>query len=294
MLTGVRKGGASLGCLLDQAEETIEAFFAGPREAEGEFVTWHEMVRLAAEYGVCRVVKRPLSVLGLSMPIGSQRAILIKEGEVAERQRFTLAHEIAHLFLNEETTRQVWLRTPRGANAQAHRTLESFCDNLAARILMPKSWLYEDLKDKSPVPGLLLQLADKYGVSGQAFCIRAIGFLHGAYHVAEWRREGRSASESKFRRSWRTAARGMSNLMPETQNVQSPVGLLFGKCVTDGTASYSGELLRESKKETVEMRACLIQKGPSPSILTVTRRAQPRREPPPVEGSPNYTALCPT
>ncbi len=236
------------------------------------------MVKLAGAHGVNRVAKRPLSVAGLSMPIGTGRAILVNDSDTPVRQRFTLAHEIAHLFLDEETTREVWLRTPRGQNHQAHRTLETFCDDLASRILMPRAWLERDLKGKSPMPSLLLKLADQYGVSRQAFCIRAINFLGGAYHVAEWCKTTDSHSQSSIRRTWQAAARGMSRLMPEETTMHSPVGHLLQECLADHTASYSGELVREHKSESVEMRACLLQKGPHPTMIAVTRRSKARQK----------------
>ena len=262
---------------LDEAEAVVENFFAKTGTLDEEFVTWQDMVRLAEDHGVSRVAKRPLSVAGLSVPIGLQRLILIKKGDAPVRQRFTLAHEIAHLFLDHETTKQVWLRTPVGEGKKAHDALESFCDDLAARILMPRSWLSQELKGKSPMPSLLLKLADKYGVSRQAFCIRAVGILDGAYHVAEWRKEADTRAPQHLRRSWQAAARGLNNLMPTTANTHSPVGELFEGCLARGTAVYSGEIVLAAKRETVEMRACLVQ-GSRPTILAVTRRAKPTTE----------------
>ena len=278
--TGVRRADPSLTRLADEAEKAVEHFFVGPREADGEFVTWQEMVHLAESRGVCRVVKRPLSVSGLSMPIGTERAILIKEGEGAERQRFTLAHEIAHLFLDEDATRQVWLRTPRGANEQAHHAIESFCDDLAGRILMPRSWLSKDLKGKSPRPSFLLELADKYTVSRQAFCIRAVKFLDRPYHVAEWsRQDGTRAGQVLRKSSWQGAARGMSRIMPNTIGIRTRIGEMLADCLARGTAAYSGEIDLETKTEAVEMRGCLVRQEPSPSMLLVTRRANVREGP---------------
>ena len=95
------------------------------------------------------VSKRPLTLAGLSMPIGTERVIIIKQEDGPARQRFTLAHEIAHLFLDEGAKQEVWRRTPTGAGQAANDKFESYCDRLAARILMPRAWLARDLKDKS-------------------------------------------------------------------------------------------------------------------------------------------------
>ena len=263
---------------LDIAEATIARFLEESESKQEGFVTWQDMVRLAQGNGVVRVSKRPLNVAGLSMPMGTERVIIIKQEDGPARQRFTLAHEIAHLFLDEDAKQEVWRRTPTGAGQAANDKFESYCDRLAARILMPRAWLVRDLKDKSPMPSLLLQLAEKYRVSRQPLCIRAVELLDGAYHVAEWRRETDQKGIPCLRRKWQAAARGLSRIMPETTTTHSPIGELLGTCLASDMAIYSGDLVRESKREPVEMRACLIQKSPSPSMLVVTRRAKPRRE----------------
>lgn len=265
---------------LSEAEASVEQFLSDIEAREDSYVTWKDMVQLAATYGVSRVAKRPLSVAGLSMPISPQRAILINEEDTPVRQRFTLAHEVAHLFLDADTTRQVWLRSPNGTNERVHDTLESFCNDLAARILMPRPWLSRDLTDKSPMPSLLLQLADKYGVSLQAFCIRAVEFLGGPYHIVEWSQDRTRRGTKQLHMRWPkpAAARGLSSLLPRKTTMHSPVGELFHRCLSDGTAAYSGEIVLETKKEAVEMRASFVQRGVSPTILAVTRRLRSNRD----------------
>ena len=256
----------------------MEHFWGNHCSSDDEFVTWQDMVRLANTRGVRYVAKSPLSVAGLSMPIGSERVILIKDDDAPTRQRFTLAHEVAHSFLEEATKAEVWRRTPVDAGQSAVDALETFCDQLASRILMPKSRVSKDFKGESPVPSLLLNLAKKYRVSRQAFCIRAVSIIGGSYHIAEWRKEIDQNGGGRVRRSWQAAARGMTRIMPETTTMHSPVGDLFERCLAGGTASYSGEIVLEAKRETVEMRACLVQQGPGATMLTVTRRAKAKRE----------------
>jgi hypothetical protein len=60
--------------------------------------------------------------------------------------------------------------------------------------------------------------------------------------------------------------------------MHSPVGELFHRCLSDGTAAYSGEIVLETKKEAVEMRASFVQRGVSPTILAVTRRLRSNRD----------------
>ena len=263
---------------LKVAENMVKPFFEGTRSKDLGFITWQDMVRLAEENGVSRVVKRPLSQAGISIPIESETVILIKDKDVPVRQRFTLAHEIGHLFLDDVTIKQVWAHAPVGSGEQVHDALETFCNDLASRILMPKAWITADLKDKSPVPSLMLQLANKYGVSCEAFCRRAVRILDTAYHVAEWRKETRPTGTQYLRRVWQAPARGMSRIMMETPSLQSAVGEMYKACVEAGTAAYSGEVVSGAKNESLEIRGCTVRQGQNSGMLTVTRRAKPRTE----------------
>ena len=268
---------------MKEVEASIDERLDIIRATKNDFITWHDMVELAAGLGVTRVAKTALSVDGLTMPVGSEKTILIKDGVSAVRQRFTLAHEIGHLFLDDKTTRRIWLRTPLGQGEKAHDALESFCDNVAARILMPKPWLIRDLKDKSPMPSLLSGLAKQYGVSLQAFCIRAIEFLGGPYHIVEWGEDNTGNGVRELQMLWPkpATARGLNGLLPRKTTMHSPIGQLFRRCQSNGIASYSGEIVREAKKEHVEMRACSVQRGTNSTMLAVTRRSRLNNDGPP-------------
>ncbi len=265
---------ASLKCQLNEADALAQRFFSDAVSYQNGFVTWQDMVSFAEAHGVVCVVKKPLSLSALSMPIGDQWAILINEGQPPERQRFSLAHEIAHRFMTEDMQRQIWQATPSGAGDNARKTIEGFCDDLAARILMPDPLLSIDLEGKDLAPDLLVDLAWKYGVSLQAFSIRAVEMQKGQHHVAKWHRVYDQRGQQQLHREWRAAARGLRNLMPKKTTTHSPIGELFRGCLSDGTAAYSGELVLETKKEAVEMRACLVQRGVSPTMLAVTRRSR--------------------
>ena len=260
---------------LKGAEALVEHFLEDTRSQEVGFTTWQDMVRLAQEYGVSRVVQKPLSVAGISMPIDLGKVILINEGDAPARQRFTLAHEVAHLFLDPETTRQVWLRAPDRANDRVHDALESFCDDLAARMLMPRTWVLADLKDQSPMPQLLLQRAYKYGVSSREFCIRAVGLLNGAYHVSEWRNETEPNSGHHLQRVWQVAARGMRQIAPERTGLRSPIGEMFMSCIAEGIGSPAGNVVSRGKNEFLEIRGTIVRRDHKPSMLAVARRAKP-------------------
>ncbi len=270
MRTYAKRPTINLTHYLDAAESTIEDFLATTTSPEEGFVTWQDMVSLARFHGVTCVVKRPLSLSGLSVPVGSQWAIIVRKGEPPERQRFTLAHEIAHLFVNEEVKEQVWQKTPIGAIDAARQVFEKFCDDLASRILMPRSMLAKDLIGNELSPSLLVDLAWKYGVSLWAFSIRAVTMQKGAYNVAEWVKA--TNSQYPLQRRWRVASRGMGGLMPEVTSLHSPVGSLFNDCLQSDNAEYGGEVISATKAVPVRIQASLLRRNPRAAVLTVAQR----------------------
>jgi len=101
------------------------------------------------------------------------------------RQRFTIAHEIAHYILHADEVHidrgfSVNFRDSRSSSAEYRAEIEA--NNFAAEILMPKMFLDNDLENGTVDMGDengLLELAERYGVSGQAmaFRIKNLGYL---------------------------------------------------------------------------------------------------------------------
>jgi len=96
---------------------------------------------------------------GLNAIVGNQKIIVISSNWPGDRQRFTLAHELAHIVLNGKLS--------KGIN------VEYACDRFAASFLLPseaiKSYLGESrnhLEDKE-----LQLLKQEFGISMQA-CLR--------------------------------------------------------------------------------------------------------------------------
>jgi Zn-dependent peptidase ImmA (M78 family) len=287
MRTTTRGPTLSLSRYLDEAEASIERFLQDTSSPQEGFVTWQDMVKLGELRGVTCVVKRPLTLSGLSVPIDSRWAIIVNKGQKPERQRFTLAHEIAHLFVTDEIKQEVWQKTPFGAIEAAKRVFERFCDDLASRILMPKFLLSKDLNGKPLDPTLLVNLAWKYGVSLRPFCIRAVELQKGAYHVAKWQRATNGTGRNEIHRRWRTASRGMVSLMPETTTLNSPVGALFTECLQHEDAEYGGDMVSQGKAVSLKIRASLLSLGEGASILTVAQRLKaPQRQESPIPACP--------
>lgn len=98
---------------------------------------------LARRMGVDRILERPTLVDGrlLSGPDGIFVEVSSKRGYA--RQRFTIAHELGHLWLAQ-----------RGRDSEkgtlGWREEERFCDQFAASVLMPRIWIAKRAKQSQP------------------------------------------------------------------------------------------------------------------------------------------------
>jgi Zn-dependent peptidase ImmA (M78 family) len=154
--------------------------------------------RLLSENGV---KKPPVPVEDLAPALGAEIRYSPFEGDVSgmlfrhdgqaiigvnslhhpNRQRFTIAHEIAHLVLHKgmevhvDRTYRINLRDDISSQAVDREEIDA--NSFAAELLMPEPWLIEDLKgqdidcegeDDDDLRGL----ARKYGVSLKALTLR--------------------------------------------------------------------------------------------------------------------------
>lgn len=98
---------------------------------------------LAKELSVKVVASKLAGVEGWCLR-GSNTIIRLNSGSTKHRQRFTLAHELAHLVLGSEPDVAT---EPFRSNRQEERD----ADQLASEFLIPDGKLTEYLRDKSPV-----------------------------------------------------------------------------------------------------------------------------------------------
>jgi Zn-dependent peptidase ImmA (M78 family) len=94
---------------------------------------------------------------------GGDPEVLVATGEHVRRQRFTAAHEVAHLLMANVDRARI------GLEDAAH---ERLCDAFAQRLLIPADDLRQQAAGWAGDPRGLLRLADRYGV-GIAAILRA-------------------------------------------------------------------------------------------------------------------------
>ncbi len=110
---------------------------------------------------------------------GDHVVVAINPSHPPTRQRFTIAHEIAHFLLHgdlmEHVDRDLWVSWRNAESSQASDWNEVEANNFAAQLLMPASFVRRDVAtlgqiSKNSVP----LLAKRYNVSAQAMEFRLI------------------------------------------------------------------------------------------------------------------------
>jgi Zn-dependent peptidase ImmA (M78 family) len=116
---------------------------------------------------------------GLLYPERGRPVIGVNSLHPKSRQRFTVAHEVAHLVLHQpkqlhvDREFQVHLRDQR--SSQAVDAVEIQANAFAAELLMPAHLLVRDIDDQTvdyDDDAVLRRLADRYKVSLQAMIFR--------------------------------------------------------------------------------------------------------------------------
>jgi Zn-dependent peptidase ImmA (M78 family) len=118
-------------------------------------------------------------VSGLLLYEESSAKIAVNKDHHRNRQRFTVAHEIAHLVLHASRKKELWIdheyyfrsNDPRSGDEKA----EVEANRFAADLLMPKELIVESIDSSLPLSDLgVARLALRFGVSEQAMMWRLV------------------------------------------------------------------------------------------------------------------------
>jgi IrrE N-terminal-like domain len=147
--------------------------------------------KLSATLGVTSIRRVPLAVDGRLRRTGAGYTIEVNRSHSAARQRFTIAHEIAHLILvrgGPLGSRRRGRRTP-GKELQ-DPTEERLCDYAAAEILMPSDWVWAFLSGRSPSLSSILEMARTCRTSLEAAAVRLVEAGPWRCRLIWWQRRG--------------------------------------------------------------------------------------------------------
>ena len=127
---------------------------------------------IAMYLGAESVQKTDISVAGMLLPTENSFRILVNRNEHWVRQRFSCAHEIAHLLLDPKHAPSMRKEVP-----EAPTTLEKHCDKLAAQILMPDPTFSRYAKSEICSINSILKLARTFQTSITATTIRLMDVI---------------------------------------------------------------------------------------------------------------------
>ena len=127
---------------------------------------------IAKSLGAESVQRANISVAGMLLPTEDSFRILVNKNEHWVRQRFSGAHEIAHLILDPKHAPSMRKEVP-----EAPTTLEKHCDMLAAQILMPDPTFSRYAKSEICSIQSILKLARTFQTSITATTIRLMDVI---------------------------------------------------------------------------------------------------------------------
>lgn len=106
--------------------------------------------------------------------VAPQKVIYLNVENSAERQAYTVAHELGHYFLDHKPDDYGVLRRPNDYLAEGKSQEEKDADRFAANLLMPEQMLREEIKKFPFLKSSIQLLAAKFGVSSSAMKFRLI------------------------------------------------------------------------------------------------------------------------
>jgi IrrE N-terminal-like domain len=195
--------------MIDSAESVAEDVLS--RHAAARIpVDIHE---LAESMGITEIVERRGHGDGRLETVGTRTRIVIRPRTAPRRRRFTVAHELGHLYL----------RTQHPMVSMDTLTEERFCNRFAAAVLMPRRWVQtrggrEDLVT-------LRAIAEDADVSLSAALLRLRQLCEWRNSLLRWRYDGTVWSLS--------AATGLPAGTPLPSNAPATIALLERTCEPD-------------------------------------------------------------
>lgn len=124
---------------------------------------------ISEHWGVKKVIRRELDVAGLLYRLEEGGSIIfLRESDSPSRQRFSWAHELAHIVVSNSDLPEVSCRRA----GKVDKKVEDYCDAIAAEILMPQ----RDFRTSADQLGWGLksvhELAMRFNVSMDSAAIR--------------------------------------------------------------------------------------------------------------------------
>ena len=235
-------------------------------DARRDCPTWSDALRLfiqqADQIGVLVMVSgivlsnthRPLSVdefRGFALADRLAPLVFVNGADSKSAQMFTLAHELAHLWLGTSALSDLGVVPSAG-----YRQEEVWCNQVAAELLVPLAAFREELRPDEPIEAALTRLARRFKVSTLVILRRMLnsGRLTRAAFDEAWRMElarldrtGTASAGGDFLRSTaarvsRRFARAIVESTLEGQTLYRDTFRMLGISKTETFEKFSREL----------------------------------------------------
>ncbi len=139
-----------------------------------------DLPRLAWRLKVDNIAYLPIIEDGRLETDGSRARILVRKSSNATRQRFTIAHELGHLLLTQAGQTAVERRLT------TDNEVERFCDQFAAALLLPRSWVSDCFGGKAQTLDTVRELARATDTSLAASLVRLQQTLGWRSMLLQW------------------------------------------------------------------------------------------------------------
>ena len=187
------------------------------------------LLALARDMGITGVQYIPDGPDGVLVRRESGYIIGVNAQDVPNRQRFTIAHEIAHQLVNQtllpdspgiEARRTSFFKGQSSNDEMEHR-VERLCDIAAAELLLPERLLQkDDFVASGPSLVALRKVSQSYQVSPQAAGIRLIegGWWNAV--LTHWIRQVEpETGKSRILAQWSAASKDLNWLVPNNRSL---------------------------------------------------------------------------
>jgi Zn-dependent peptidase ImmA (M78 family) len=162
------------GVVMPSIEQTVETLLRKCRVTKPPV----PVERIAEQYGLdIRLAPYEGDLSGALVRTDKEAFIGVNSHHHPNRQRFTVAHELAHFFLHKgmrlHIDKNIWVNWRDDESSKAVQWEEIQANQFAAELLMPTAFLMRDLNKIGRMNDHLVQfLSRKYRVSSQAMDIR--------------------------------------------------------------------------------------------------------------------------
>ena len=183
---------------------------------------------LATRMGVVEILEAEMAEDGRLEQDGRRATIYLRSGLGRGRQRFTLAHELAHRALIHPNAPAIAYRRIGNSDDE-----ERLCDEVAAALLMPRHWM-RGLTARPPNLSTLRYIAHHAHVSLSAALVRSrevnhwrSSLLRFSFEQDKWRLQGASGVPAEWHRSIRSSpsTHDYLNRLPNRRDTECTVPL---------------------------------------------------------------------